>query len=397
MGGPATSHRQPERDPSIEQHRRGRSRSHSVTKAAICTAVGEPLEIVEVSLDAPGPGEVMVKLGASGVCHSDLSVLDGSLPIILPAVLGHEGAGIVEEVGEGVTKFAPGDHVVISWISQCGICFFCAHGQPELCEPGAVGMMTGGRHDGSQRFSYGGVPVSQMTGAGTFSERTVVEASALVSIDVAVPLDVASLIGCGVLTGFGAAVNTASIKPGGTVAVIGCGGVGLNVIQGALHAGAGQVIAVDVSNEKLETAKLFGATDFVNATEGNPVNAVRKLTEGRGVDTSFEVIGNPATMAQAISMARRGGEMILVGMPKIDVDLTVNAAMGLVYDEKTIKGSFYGSADVRRDVPMIAALYQSGALKLDELISGRIPLAEINDAFDALRDGAVTRSVVVFA
>ncbi|MFN8036922.1 MAG: Zn-dependent alcohol dehydrogenase [Acidimicrobiia bacterium] len=366
-----------------------------MTKAAVCRGIGEPMEVVEVDVEAPKAGEVKIRLGASGVCHSDLSVQNGTLLAPTPSVLGHEGAGVVEEVGEGVTNVKVGDHVVISWVPQCGECFYCKRGQPNLCETALLAMMTGGLLDGTSRFSENGRPLMQMASTGTFSESTVVPAISAVKIDDDVPLTSAALIGCGVLTGWGAAVNTADIQKGDSVVVLGCGGVGLNVIQGAKYAGAGKIIAVDMMPKKLEMAREFGATDFVDAGDGDPAAKVMELTEGRGADVAFEVIGYAETILQALNMTRRGGEMVIVGVPKMEVDIPVNG-FGVIFGEKTIKGCWYGSCDVRRDIPKLVALYKAGELKLDELISREITLEDVNEAFDALGTGEVARSVIKY-
>lgn len=366
-------------------------------KAAVCREIGSPLEIVDVDLQAPKAGEVRVRLGASGVCHSDLSVTNGTLLSPLPSVLGHEGAGVIEEVGEGVTNLKPGDHVVISWVPQCGECYFCKHGQGELCEPGSAAAMSGGLLDMTSRFSAGGQPLFQMAASGTFSEETVVPAIGAVKIANDIPLTSAALIGCGVLTGFGAAVNTADIRKGDTVAVIGAGGVGLNVIQGARHAGAERIIAVDMNDGKLQTAQKFGATDLVNASEGDPVAKVMELSGGRGADVAFEVIGLADTIDQTFNMARRGGQAVLVGVPKMDVMTTIPAALGFVIMEKQIRGCWYGSSNVHQDIPTYARLYTEGKLMLDELISNEITLDGVNDALSNMGSGSIARSVIKYS
>jgi NDMA-dependent alcohol dehydrogenase len=363
-------------------------------KAAVCSGIDQPLEVVEVDLEDPKAGEVRVRLGASGVCHSDLSVVNGTLLSPLPSVLGHEGAGVVESVGEGVGRVRPGDHVVLSFVPQCGTCYFCTHNTPECCETGFIAMAMGSQLDMTSRFAADGKPLHQMSGLGTFSEELVCPEISTVKIDTDMPLTSAALIGCGVLTGFGAAANTAHIEPGDCVVVIGCGGVGLNVIQGAKWKRAERVIAVDMFDSKLELAKQFGATDTVNPNAGDPVEQVRELTGGRGVDVAFEVIGLEATIMQAFAMLRRGGNAIVVGVPKMEVLAQIPVAMELLVNEKGIKGSWYGSSDVQRDVPRLVELYQQGTLKLDELISRRIGLDDINDAFRAMEAGEVARSVV---
>lgn len=366
-------------------------------RAAVLTAVGNPLEIRDdVEVEAPRAGEVMIKLAASGVCHSDMSVQNGTLINPLPVVLGHEGAGVVVEVGERVTSVEVGDHVVVSWVPQCGECFFCGRGQPQLCEVGTRAVVSGGLLDGTTRLSSGSGPLFQMAAAGTFSEYTIIPAIGAVKIDKGVDLRVAALIGCGVLTGVGAALNTARIREGDTVAVIGCGGVGLNVVQGARVAGAGEIIAVDTAATKLEMAKAFGATARIDASADNAVSGVMSLTDQRGADVAFEVVGSGPTIEQAIMMTRRGGQAVLVGVPRMDVTVTLPAFLGLVVAEKTISGCWYGSSDVRRDVPRIIGLWQEGQLRLEELISQEITLESVNDAFEAMGGGAIARSVIVY-
>src|SRR5262245_28902869 len=363
-------------------------------KAAICPGIDQPLEVVDVDLDGPKAGEVRVRMGASGVCHSDRSVVNGTLLSPLPAVLGHEGAGVVEAVGEGVSSVAPGDHVVLSFVPQCGTCYMCTHDTPEMCETGFIAMALGAQLDMTPRFARDGSPLHQMSALGTFSEELVCPEVSTVKIDTDVPLTSAALIGCGVLTGFGAAANTADIRKGDTVAVIGCGGVGLNVIQGARWKGAERVIAVDRFDSKLDMAKQFGATDLVNAANGDPVAQVQELTGGRGADVAFEVIGLKETVQQALSMARRGGQAIIVGVPKMEQTMEIPIAMELLVNEKQVRGSWYGSSDVQRDVPKLVDLYKSGSLKLDELVSRKIGLGDINEAFRAMEAGEVARSVV---
>jgi S-(hydroxymethyl)glutathione dehydrogenase / alcohol dehydrogenase len=365
-------------------------------KAAVCVGLNEPLEIQELDLEPPRAGEVMVRMGASGVCHSDLSIQNGTLMGAFPIVLGHEGAGEVVGIGEGVHGVAVGDHVVVSWVPQCGECYFCRHGQGYLCEAGAMAMATGGLLDGTTRFSRDGEPVKQMACSGTFSELAVIPAIGAVKIPDDIPFDIAALIGCGVLTGVGAALNTADIHEGDTVAVIGCGGVGLNVIQGARIAGAAEIIAIDILANKLDMAKEFGATAVIDAGDGDPVTEVMDMTGGRGVDVGFEVIGLKETIEQTLIMTRRGGEAILVGVPRMDVMLELPAFFGVVLMSKTIKGCWYGSSNVQRDVPRLLEYYKTGELKLDQLISRRIGVHDVNDAFAAMEAGEVARSVIKY-
>ena len=365
-------------------------------KAAVLPGFNQPMELLDLDLAAPKAGEVRVKMAASGVCHSDLSVQNGTLLIPTPCVLGHEGAGVITEVGEGVDHLAPGDHVVLSFVPQCGTCFFCARGQGQLCETSNIALVSGGLLDGTPRFSRDGTPVFQMSACGTFSEETVVPAMGVVKIDPGMPLKQAALIGCGVLTGVGAAINTATIREGDTVAVVGCGGVGLNVIQGAKHAGADRIIAVDMVDGKLELAQKFGATDTVNAGEQDAVGGVMALTQQRGADVAFEVIGLKATIDQTINMTRRGGQAILVGVPSMDVMIELPAFLGVIVAEKTVKGCWYGSSNVHTDIPKLVSLYQDGKLMLDELISREINNGQVNEAFEAMQKGEVARSVIVY-
>ncbi len=367
------------------------------TRAAVLTGLDEPLVIRDdVVVGAPRAGEIRIRVAACGVCRSDLSMQDGTLPAPMPVVLGHEASAIVEEVGEGVTDLAPGDHIVVSWVPQCGQCFFCRRGQPHLCQTADAVLLTGGLLDGSPRLSLDGVPLFQMTGAGTFSEETVIPATSAVKIPHDLPLDLAALLGCAVLTGVGAALNTATIRPGDTVAVLGCGGVGLNIIQGARIAGAEVIVAVDVHPAKLAIAEAFGATHAVDATSSDPANAVRDLTGQRGADVAFEALGDGATIAQTIDMTRRGGQAVLVGIPRLDVMVSLPAMLGLVLQERTVKGCWYGSSDIRRDVPRLVSLYREGRLLLDELVTRRIDLSQVNEALESLKAGEGSRSVIIY-
>ena len=334
-------------------------------------------------------------MGASGVCHSDLSVVNGTLLSPLPAVLGHEGAGIVEAVGADVTRVKKGDHVVLSFVPQCGTCYMCTHDTPEMCETGFLAMALGAQLDMTPRFVRDGAPLHQMSALGTFSEELVCPEISTVKIDAERALHRARRSSGAVCSPASAPpTNTADIAKGDTVAVIGCGGVGLNVIQGAKWKGAERIIAVDRFDSKLDMAKQFGATDLVNAGNGDPVAQVQELTGGRGVDVSFEVIGLKDTVQQAFAMARRGGQAIIVGVPKMEQTMEIPIAMELLVNEKQVRGSWYGSSDVQRDVPRLVALYKDGTLKLDELVSRRIGLEGINDAFKSMEAGEVARSVV---
>ena len=368
-----------------------------MTRAAVLTALGQPLEVHDdVEVEAPRSGEVRVRIRASGVCHSDLSMRDGILPVSLPAVLGHEGAGVVAEVGPDVTSLAPGDHVIVSWVPQCGKCYFCLRGQAQLCQEADTVLITGGQIDGTPRLRWRGGPVFQMCACGTFAEETIVPETGAVAVPRDLDLTLAALLACGVLTGVGAAVNTAAIAEGDTVAVLGCGGVGLNVVQGARIAGAGAIVAIDTNPAKLVLAEALGATNVVDASRADPVSTVMTLTAERGADVAFEVIGLGPTIDQVIAMTRRGGQAVLVGIPAMDVMLQLSAMVGLVVAEKTIKGCWYGSTDVRRDLPRLVELHRRGELELEALVSRRIDLSEVNAAFDAMVAGEVARSVIVF-
>lgn len=362
--------------------------------AAVLKGMGEDLQVHDdIEQAPPGPGEVKVKVVASGVCHSDLSVQNGTIPLPTPIVLGHEGAGIVEEVGDGVTSLQPGDHVVLSFVPHCRSCYYCDRGQGFLCEKGAMAA-AGGMLDGSTRLTLDGAPLHQMAMCGTFGSHAIVPEISAVKIDSDVDLRYAALIGCGVLTGVGAALNTATIRKGDSVAVVGCGGVGLNVIQGARIAGAERIIAIDMFESKLKMAEQFGATDLVKADDGDPVAAVAGLTGGRGADVAFEVIGLGPTIDQTIAMARNGGEAVLVGVPRMDVMLSLNAAFTFLYLAKTVKGCWYGSSNVHDDIPKLVQLYKDGTLKLEELVSREIGVEGVNEAFTAMQSGEVARSLI---
>ncbi len=362
------------------------------TRAAVLYAFGEPLVVDTVTLKPPREDEVVVKMAASGVCHSDLSVQQAKLPFPPPAVLGHEGAGVIAEVGKRVTTLAPGDHVVLSWVENCGQCHYCTVGRVHLCDRSQQAMMMGQE----AVFEKDGIDIARMAGVGSFAEYTVVRATAAVKIDPAIPLDRACLVGCGVMTGVGAAVNTAHVQPGETVAVFGCGGVGLNVIQGAALCGAGRIIAVDLNAKKLELAKVFGATDVVQPAAGeDAASRVRELTGGLGVDYAFEVVGVPALITQAFLATKRGGKAVVVGVPPMGQDVAI-PGFSLPLEEKSVIGSLYGSANMRRDMPRLLDLYMQKRLKIDELVSRRIRLDEVNGAFEAMERGEVARSVIVF-
>lgn len=366
-------------------------------RAAVLTAVGQPLEIRhDVEVEAPRAGEVRIRYAASGVCHTDLSAQNGTLILNTPVVLGHEGAGVIEEVGPGVDHLAVGDHVVVSWVPQCGRCWFCQRGEAHLCENATAALVTGGLLDGSPRFRSRGAPLYQMLAAGTFAETSVVPAVAAVRIPHDVPLELACLLGCAVLTGVGAALHTAGIGPGASVAVLGCGGVGLNIVQGARIGGAADIIAVDLQPDKLALAADLGATATVDAGACDPVGRVRELTGERGVDVAFEAVGTPAAIDQALAMARRGGRAVLVGIPRMDTVVEIPAFLGLVMAAKTVTGCWYGSSNASRDIARLVELFRSEALHLVPLVSRTVGLDDVNDALAAMAAGEVARTVILY-
>ena len=359
-------------------------------KAAVMRAVGRPLEIEDVHIDAPAPREVLVRTVATGVCHSDLHVLEGALPNPTPTVLGHEPAGVVEAVGAEVRHVAPGDHVIGCLSAFCGTCEYCIAGRPNLCD----GEATMRRAGEPPRLSKDGAPIVQFVHLSAFAERMLVHENALVRIRPDVPLDRVALIGCGVTTGLGAVFNTARVPAGSSVAVIGCGGIGLSVVQGARIAGAARIIAVDTAAWKLDLARRLGATETVDGATENPVPRVVEATAG-GVDYAFEAIGNPATVRQAVRMTRKGGTIVMIGVVPAGVNVELPGA-DIVLREKRVLGCMMGSNRFRTDMPRYVELYRSGQLHLDEMISARLPLERVNEAFETMRRGAAARSVLVF-
>lgn len=358
-------------------------------KAAVCRKFGEPLLIEEVAIASPGPGEVLVKLAACAICHSDIMFIDGGWGGELPAVYGHEAAGVVQSIGEGVDAMAPGDHVVVTLIRSCGHCHYCAQGAAVACET------TFALDEQSPLSTAGGTALTHGLRTGAFAEYVLVHGSQAVAIDRSVALDIASLLACGVLTGFGAVVNTASVEAGGNVVVIGTGGVGLNSVQGARISGAATIIAIDVSAEKLKTALEFGATHAINAGDGDVVGKVRALTAGRGADYVFVTVGAIAAINNAYALMGPTGAVVLVGMPANGVMSTFEPG-GIADQSQRILGSKMGSGRVRIDIPNLVSLYRQGRLKLDELISGRYCLDDINEAIASVRRGEAIRNVIVF-
>jgi S-(hydroxymethyl)glutathione dehydrogenase / alcohol dehydrogenase len=358
-------------------------------KAAVCHEFGRPLRIENVSLAAPGAGEVEVKMAACAICHSDIFYWEGAWGGQLPAVYGHEAAGIVTRVGSGIRHVKPGDHAIVSLIRSCGSCHYCAQGEQVLCETtfplDIKGPIT----------SADGKPIVQGLRTGAFAESVVVDASQVVSIPKDIPLPSASLIACGVITGFGAVTNTARVPAGAHVVVIGTGGVGLNTVQGAAVAGARTVMALDTSDAKLEAARRFGATHTHNVKTGGTVEAIKAITGERGADYVFVTVGAKAAFEQAFGYIAKAGTVVVVGMPATGVMAEFDPGTVAAWGQKVI-GSKMGSARLALDVPLLIELYRQGRLKLDELITGRYPLEGINDAIDSVKRGEALRNVIVF-
>lgn len=358
-------------------------------KAAVLREVPGELVIEDVQIDAPGPREVLIRTAAAGCCHSDLHFMEGLYRHPTPTVLGHESAGIVEQVGADVTAVRPGDHVITCLSVFCGRCELCISGRPHLCTK----VATRRPRDGAQRLTQDGSPMHQFLDLSSFAEQMLVNEGAVVAVRDDMPLDRAALLGCGVLTGLGAVFNTAGVRPGETVAVIGCGGVGLSAIQGAAIAGAGRIIAVDRVASKLELARSMGATDTVDASSGDAVGQVAELTSG-GVDHAFEAIGLKVAAEQAFAMLRSGGTATIIGM--IPYGQTVELPGHQFLAEKKIQGSMMGSNRFRLDMPRYVEMYLAGKLNLDDLVSDRVALTDVNAAFAAMKAGEIARDVIVF-
>lgn len=361
--------------------------------AAMPYAESRPLRIETIDLDPPGKGEVLVRIAAAGLCHSDLSVINGDRPRPLPMALGHEAAGMVEALGEDVGDLSVGDHVVMVFMPSCGHCLPCAEGRPALCAPGAVANGAGTLLGDGLRLHDAAGDVHHHLGVSAFATHAVVSRRSLVKVDKELPLHEAALFGCAVLTGVGAVVNTADVKAGQTVAVIGLGGVGLASVLGAVAAGAAQVIAVDLSDEKLALAAQIGATAVVKAGE-DAVATVREMTNG-GCDVVLEMAGSIRALESAVAMTRRGGTTVTAGLPPPDAALGVNV-VALVAEERTLKGSYIGTCVPTRDIPRYVALYRAGRLPVDKLVSGYLKLDEINAGFDALHAGQAVRQIIRF-
>lgn len=386
------------------------------TKAAVLYEMGlerpyaesSPLVVDEITLAAPGPGEVLVEIAAAGLCHSDLSVVDGSRPRVMPMVLGHEASGIVREIGpggqngsagQGAAEFAPGDHVVFSWVPICGRCRLCIAGRGALCEPGGQANIAGTLLNGARRFTESRSQPAQACnhhlGVSAFSQFTVAAQESLVKIDDTLPPGLAALFGCAVMTGVGAVLNTAGVQPGTSVAIFGMGGVGLSAVMGARAAGTYPIIAVDRVPDKLKLASELGATHTINAAEDDPVAAIKEIGSG-GVDYAIESVGNETVLTQAYESTRRGGTTITVGLPAPDKMFAV-PALGIVAEERTIKGSYMGSCVPRRDIPRYIAMYQAGILPVDKLQTHTLRLEEINLGFDRLAQAQAVRQIIDFS
>ena len=358
-------------------------------------ARSRPLSIETVELDPPGPGEVLVKIAAAGLCHSDLSVINGDRPRPMPMALGHEAAGVVAALGPHVEDLQVGDHVVMVFMPSCGHCLPCAEGRPALCEPGAAANGKGTLLSGATRLHCAGIEhLHHHLGCSAFADHAVVSRRSLVRIDKDLPLTEAALFGCAVLTGVGAVVNTAKVQAGQTVAVIGLGGVGLSSLLGAIAAGAAQVIGIDLSDGKLALARRIGATATIDGAAPDAIDQVRALTSG-GADVVLEMAGSVRALDMAYRMTRRGGTTVTAGLPPPDAALPVNV-VNLVGEERTLKGSYIGTCVPLRDIPRYIALYKAGHLPVDQLMSGTLALDDINLGFDRLHDGNVVRQVITF-
>lgn len=370
------------------------------TRAAVLRAMGaprpyaasRPLEIATVTLDPPGRDEVLVRIRAAGLCHSDLSVINGDRPRPMPMALGHEAAGEVQAVGEGVDDLQPGDRVVMVFMPSCGHCGPCAGGRPALCEPGAAANGKGELLGGGRRLHLGEETLNHHLGCSAFAERAVVSRRSLVRVPDDLPFEHAALFGCAVLTGVGAVVNTAGVRAGQSVAVVGLGGVGLASVLGALAGGASPVVAVDLSEDKLALARSLGPVRTVNAADPDAVEQVRALTGG-GAEVALEMAGSAKALEAAWKMTRRGGTTVTAGLPPPDAALAVNI-VSLVAEERTLKGSYIGTCVPARDIPRFVALFREGRLPVDRLLSGTAALEEINAAFDDLAEGKAVRTVI---
>ncbi len=364
-------------------------------KAAVLFAPHEPLQVLDVELAPPGPREVRVRLAATGVCASDWHTITGAIPSPTPAVLGHEGAGIVEAVGAGVTGVAPGEHVVLSWIPACGHCRYCEAGRPNLCSVAIPALLAGTLVSGARRLSIAGQPIYHYSFLSTFAEQVVVDEASCIPIRRDVSLAVAALVGCAIMTGYGAVVNRAKVQPGSSVLIFGAGGVGLSAVMAAGLAGAGPVIVVDPLAAKRELAHELGATHTLDPNDADVLPAVLEITDGEGADYAFEAAGRPELVTEAFQATRRAGTVVAVGVPDAQATVTLPGPQ-LVRDEKIVTGCLYGSCRPRQDMPKILDLYAAGRLPLDRLITRTYALSEINEAFADMRAGILARGVIEF-
>jgi NDMA-dependent alcohol dehydrogenase len=365
------------------------------TRAAILHAPNTPFVIETLDLEPPKAGEVLVKIEAAGVCHSDWHLATGATSHPMPVVAGHEGAGVVEQVGEGVAGVKVGDHVSLNWAPSCGRCFYCTHGRPSLCEAYVKPIWAGTMLDGTTRLTKGGEPVYHFSSLACFAERIVVPSVCCVPMPKRIPFQVAALIGCAVTTGVGAVLNTAKVEKGSTVAVVGCGGVGLSVLLGAKLAGAEKIIAIDISVEKLEMALDFGATHAL-PSHGPLASALKALTDGRGADYVFEAVGSPKLQEMCLDLTRPGGTIVFAGISPVGSSTNLPGAI-LTRQEKTVMGSYYGTAHPAEDFPKLGRLYLDGDLDLDLLVTKTYPLDEINEAYADMLAGHTARGVIVFS
>jgi len=366
------------------------------TRTAVLYTPGEPILVEEIELDPPKEHEVQVRMVAAGICHSDHHVATGEMPAYLPMALGHEGAGIIETVGPEVTNCKPGDHVVLSFIPGCGKCRYCLSGHFNLCNKGSATTL-GPQLDGTFRMHSGTADIGQFCLLSTFSERTVVPDISIVVIDKEFALNRAVLASCSVPTGVGAVIHRAKVAPGSTVMVIGCGGVGVNIIQGAKLAGASMIIAVDIHDFKLNMARELGATHVVNGKQQNPVKVARELTGGIGVDYAFEAISTPETIGQAAAATGKNGTIVIVGLTDAKVTSMPIPPMLFVLLQKTVMGTIYGDSQPQKDIPYLLNMYKEGKLKLDELVTRTYTLDQVNEAYADTLEGRVLRGVIEFA
>jgi NDMA-dependent alcohol dehydrogenase len=364
------------------------------TRAAVVRGTGQPFEVVEVELDEPKTGEVLIRWVAAGLCHSDLHLKSGDLVPRYPMVGGHEGAGIIEKVGPGVNRLQPGDHVICSFLPVCGHCRWCSSGRSNICDMGAT-ILDGVLPDGTYRFHAGGEDLGGMCMLGTFSERSVISENSAVKVDADLPLDKVVLIGCGVPTGWGSAVHAAATEPGDTIAIYGIGGIGINSVQGAALSGAQNVVAIDPLANKREAAEQFGATHSC-ATAEEAQELIQQLTRGVGADKAIITVGvvDAKVVSDAVGTIRKGGTVVITGLADpTKVNIELNSSM-LTLFEKTVKGSLFGSGDPFNDIPLMVRLYQAGDLKLDELITSTYTLDEVNQGYQDLEDGKNIRGVI---